>query len=139
MKKLLIDTNIVIDLLAKRDPDYADAAQIFSLGDKRHIQLSVSALTIANTNYLLLKLKPHNEVKSILRKFKLLVDVLSLDDKIINLALNDTDFKDFEDGLQYFLAIENDQDIIITRNLKNYKNSKIPAMTAEQFLKSYKI
>jgi len=75
----------------------------------------------------------------ILRKFKLLVDVLSLDDKIINLALNDTDFKDFEDGLQYFSAIENDQDIIITRNLKNYKNSKIPAMTAEQFLKSYKI
>lgn len=139
MKKLLIDTNIVIDLLAKRDPDYPDAAQIFSLGDKKQIQLSVSALTIANTNYLLLKLKPHNEVKSILRKFKLLVNVLSLDDKVINLALNDTDFKDFEDGLQYFSAIENDQDIIITRNLRDYKNSKIPAMTAEQFLKSYKI
>jgi hypothetical protein len=112
---------------------------IFSLGDKKQIQLSVSALTIANTNYLLLKLKPHDEVKSILRKFKLLVDVLSLDDKVINLALNDTDFKDFEDGLQYFSAIENDQDIIITRNLKDFKNSKIPAMTAEQFLKSYKI
>jgi len=139
MKKLLIDTNLAIDLLAKRDPGYTDAAQIFSLGDKKQIKLSVSALTIANTNYLLLKLKPHNEVKSILRKFKLLVDVLSLDDKIINLALNDTDFKDFEDGLQYFSAIENDQDIIITRNLKDYKNSKIPAMTAEQFLKSYKI
>ena len=139
MRKLLIDTNIVIDLLARRDPGYADAAQIFSLGDRKQIQLSVSSLTIANTNYLLLKLKPHNEVKSILRKFKLLADVLSLDDKIINLALNDTDFKDFEDGLQYFSAIENDQDIIITRNLKDYKNSKIPAMTAEQFLKSYKI
>jgi len=50
-----------------------------------------------------------------------------------------TDFKDFEDGLQYFSAIENDQDIIITRNLKDFKNSKIPSMTAEQFLKSYKI
>jgi predicted nucleic acid-binding protein len=138
MKKLLLDTNIVIDLLAKRDPDYADAAQIFSLGDKRLLQLSVSALTIANTNYLLLKLKPHNEVKSIIRKFKLLVNVLSLDDKVINLALNDKDFKDFEDGLQYFSAIENDQDIIITRNLKDFKNSKIPVMTAEQYLKTYK-
>jgi len=138
MKKLLIDTNIVIDLLAKRDPDYADAAQIFSLCDKKQIQLSVSALTVANTNYLLSKLKPHNEVKSILRKFKLLVDVLSLDDKVISLALNDKDFKDFEDGFQYFSAIENDQDIIITRNLKDYKKSKIPKMTAEQFLKTYK-
>lgn len=136
MKKLLIDTNIIIDLLAKREPDYADAAKIFSLGDKKQILLSVSALSLANTNYMLLKLKPYNEVKSILRKFKLLVNVLSLDDKIINLALNDEEFKDFEDGLQYFSAIENDQDIIITRNLKDYKNSKIPAMTAEQFLKS---
>lgn len=136
MKKLLIDTNIIIDLLAKREPDYADAAKIFSLGDKKQILLSVSALSLANTNYMLLKLKPYNEVKFILRKFKLLVNVLSLDDKIINLALNDEEFKDFEDGLQYFSAIENDQDIIITRNLKDYKNSKIPAMTAEQFLKS---
>lgn len=136
MKKLLIDTNIVIDLLAKRDPHYADAAQIFSLGDKKQVQLSISALTIANTSYLLLKFKPYHEVKTILRKIHLLVNVLSLDDKVINLALNDADFKDFDDGLQYFSAIENDQDIIITRNLKDYKNSKIPAMTVDQFLKS---
>lgn len=138
MKKLLIDTNIVIDLLAKRDPHYYHAAQIFSLGDTRKIELSVSALTIANTNYMLLKLKSHYEVKSILRRFKLLITVLPLGDKVINLALNDTDFKDFEDGLQYFTAIENGQDIIITRNMKDFKKSQIPIMTAEQFLKSYK-
>ena len=137
MKKLLLDTNIVIDLLAKREPGYSSAAQIFSLGDKRQLQLGVSALTIANTNYLLLKLKSHDEVKSILRKFKLLVNVLPLEDKVISLALNDKDFKDFEDGLQYFTAIENSQDIIITRNLKDFKNSKIPVMTADQFLKIY--
>jgi predicted nucleic acid-binding protein len=137
MKKLLVDTNIVIDLLAKRDPDYFEAAQIFSLGDKKKIRLSVSALTIANTNYLLLKLKPHNEVKAILRRFKLLVEVLPLDDKVINLALNDSDFVDFEDGLQYFTAIENDQDLIITKNLKDYKNSNIPAMTAGQFISTF--
>ncbi len=137
MKKLFLDTNIVIDLLARRDPDYSDAAQVFSMGDKKQIQLSVSALTFANTNYLLSKAKPQNEVKSILRKFKLLVNVLPLEDKIINLALNDTDFKDFEDGLQYFSAIQYDQDLIITRNLKDFKSSKIPALTAGQFLKSF--
>jgi predicted nucleic acid-binding protein len=136
MKKLLIDTNIVIDLLAKRKPNYAEAAQLFSLADKKQIKLSVSSLTFANTNYMLLKLKSPDEVKSILRKFKLLVDVLALDDKIINLALNDTDFKDFEDSLQYFSAIENDQDIIITRNLKDFKKSIMPVLTAAQFLKT---
>lgn len=138
MKKLLIDTNIVIDLLAKREPDYLAAAQLFSLSDKKQVKLSVSSLTIANTNYLLLKLKSPIEVKSILRKFKLLVDVLALDDKIINLGLNDTDFNDFEDGVQYFSAIENDQDVIITRNLKDFKKAVLPVMTAEQFLKAYK-
>jgi predicted nucleic acid-binding protein len=138
MKKLLIDTNIVIDLLAKREPDYYATAQLFSLSDKKQIKLSVSSLTIANTSYILLKLKSPGEAKSILRKFKLLVDVLALDDKILNLALNDTDFGDFEDGLQYFSAIENEQDVIITRNLKDFKKSVLPVMTAEQFLKSYK-
>jgi len=136
MKKLLIDTNIVIDLLAKREPDYAEAAQLFSLADKKQIKLSVSSLTFANTNYMLLKLKSSDEVKSILRRFKLLVDVLALDDKILNLALNDQDFKDFEDALQYFSAIENNQDIIITRNLKDFKKAIMPVMTASQFLKT---
>ena len=136
MRKLLIDTNIVIDLLAKREPYYNDSAKLFSLADKKQINLSVSALTIANTNYILLKLKTPNEAKSILRKFKLLVDILPLDDKVINQALNDTDFVDFEDGLLYFSALENDVEIIITRNLKDFKKSAIPVMTAEQFLNS---
>ncbi len=43
-------------------------------------------------------------------------------------------FADFEDGLQYFTAIENGQELIITRNLKDFKNSKLPAMTAKQFI-----
>ncbi len=59
---------------------------------------------------------------------------LFLDDKIIGLSLNDTDFKDFEDALQYYSALENRNDVIITRNLKDFQKSKIPALTAEQFL-----
>ena len=136
MKRLLIDTNIVIDLLAKREPYYSDSAGLFSRADKKQVQLSLSSLTFANTNYILLKTKKPNEVKLILRKLKLLADVLPLDDKIIDLALNDTNFTDFEDGLQYFTALENDQDIIITRNLKDFKKSKIPVMTAEQYLRT---
>jgi predicted nucleic acid-binding protein len=136
MKKLLIDTNIVIDLLAKREPYYTDSAKLFSLADKKQVKLTVSSLTIANTHYTLIKVKNSIESKSILRKLKLIVDVLTLDDKVINLALNDTDFEDFEDGIQYFSAIENNVDIIITRNLKDYKKSILPVMTAGQYLKS---
>ena len=138
MKKLLLDTNIIIDLLAKREPYYIDSARLFSLADKKKIRLSVLALTIANTNYILLREKKSSEAKTILRKFKLIVDILSLDDKVIGLALNDNEFEDFEDGLQYYSAIENNQDIIITRNLKDFKKSKIPVMTPEQILETIK-
>jgi len=62
----------------------------------------------------------------------LLIGILSLDEKVINLALNDNDFNDFEDCLQYYSALENKIEIIVTRNLKDFENSKIPVMTARQ-------
>ncbi len=134
MTKILIDTNIVIDLLSKRKDFYDDAATLFSKADKKQLKLTISALTFANTNYILTKLKSVKEAREILRKFKVLVELLSLDDKITELALSDETFPDFEDGLQYYSAIENDIDIIITRNKKDFKNSKLPVLTAREFL-----
>ena len=136
MKKLFIDTNIVIDLLARREPFFEESANLFSLADKKIIELSISSLTIANTSYTLLRQMDSGKAKAVLRKLRLIVKILPLDDKIIGLALNDDSFSDFEDGLQHFTAIENSQDIIITRNLKDFKNSKLPAMTANQFLET---
>lgn len=134
MSKLLIDTNIVIDLLSKRDKFYDEAADLFSRADKKELKLTISALTFANTNYILTILKSSKDAREVLRKFKVLVKLLSLDDKITELALSDDNFPDFEDGLQYYSAIENQIDIIITRNKKDFKNSKIPIMTAKEFL-----
>jgi len=134
MKKIFIDTNIVIDLLSRREPFYQEAAGLFSLADKKIIELSISSLTIANTSYTLLRRTNSITAKEILRKLRLIIKILPLDDKIIGIALNDNSFDDFEDGLQYFTAIENSQDLIITRNLKDFKNSALPVMTARQFL-----
>jgi predicted nucleic acid-binding protein len=138
MKRLLIDTNIVIDLLAKRDPFYNDTAKLFSLADKNKLKLSVTSLTFANTNYILQKSESATITREILRKFKILTTVLAFDEKIVDLALNDDEFVDFEDAIQYYSAIENNQDIIITRNLKDFKPSKIPVMTASEFIKTIK-
>jgi predicted nucleic acid-binding protein len=136
MKKIFVDTNIVIDLLSRREPFFEEAASLFSLADKKQIELTVSSLTIAKVSYALLRQMDSNNAKSILRKLRLIVNILSLDDKIIGLALNDNTFSDFEDGLQYFTAIENEQELIITRNLKDFKNSKLPVMTARQFIET---
>lgn len=136
MKKVFVDTNILIDLLSRREPFFEEAAELFSLADNKIIELSISSLTIANTGYTLLRQMNANQAKSVLRKLKLIVNILPLDDKVIGLALNDESFTDFEDGLQYFTAIENRQDLIVTRNLKDFKNSNLPAMTAKQFVES---
>lgn len=138
MKRLFIDTNIVIDLLSRREPFYEESANLFSLADKKIIELNISSLTVANTSYTLLRQTNSHKAKEILRKLRLIVNILPLDDKIIGLALNDDSFSDFEDGIQYFTAIENGQDLIITRNLKDFKASIIPVMTARQFLETLK-
>jgi predicted nucleic acid-binding protein len=137
MNNIFLDTNIVLDLLAYRMPFYTEAAKLFSLADKKQLKLSISALCIADSNYILSKQHPEMEVRKVLRNFKVLVNVLPLDDKISELALN-SDFKDFEDAIQYFTAIENGQDLIITRNQQDFKESKIPVMTAGEFIKTLK-
>jgi len=81
MKNLFLDTNIVLDLLAYRMPFYTEAAKLFSLADKKKLKLSISSLCLADSHYILSRQKPEMEVRNILRKFKVLVIVLPLDDK----------------------------------------------------------
>ena len=134
MEKVFIDTNIIIDLLAEREPFYKDAQDLFTLSDKEEIHLCISSLSFANAYYSIAKHHKEVDAKKYLAKFKVLVTVLALEDKAIELALA-SEFNDFEDGLQYFTAMDNDADIIITRNKKDFKNAKIPVLTAGEYLK----
>jgi predicted nucleic acid-binding protein len=134
MENIFVDTNIIIDLLAKRDLFYKDAQVLFTLSDKKEIQLCISSLSFANAYYSIVKHHKDIDAKKYLAKFKVLVKVLPLEDKAIELALA-SDFNDFEDGLQYFIAMDNESDIIITRNKKDFKNAKIPVMTAGEYIR----
>lgn len=134
MRKAFLDTNIVLDLLLRRQPFYGDAMKLFSLADLGVIQLQVSSLTILNAHYILTKIIGNDAAKTEVRRFSILVLQLPLNDKIIELALNDSKFGDFEDGVQYYTAIESKADVIITRDLKDFGSSKIPVMTAQDFL-----
>lgn len=132
MEKIFVDANIVMDLLEKREEFYQEAQELFTLSDKKNVKLYVSALTLANVHFLLFKhLKM--EARKVLAKFKVLVEILAVDDKIIDLSLA-SNLKDFEDAIQYYTAIENEMDIIITRNKKDFKNLNLPILTAKEFL-----
>lgn len=134
-ERIFVDSDIILDLLGNREPFYIHAAELFSLADKGEITLCVSSLSFSNLNYLLSKQYSADQAKKKLLKFKTLVTVLSVTDKIVELSLS-SDFKDFEDGLQYFTATENGIKRLLTRNLKDFRTAEIMVMTAEQFLKS---
>ena len=134
MDSILVDTNVVLDLLGKRVNFLQEAQELFTMADKGEVKLFVSAITFANTYYILSQQLKISSARKILRQFKVLVEVVPVDDKVIELAL-DSEFKDFEDAIQYYSAIENGVRIIITRNQKDFKHSKIPVLSAKEYLK----
>lgn len=138
MKKIFVDTNILIDFLTQRKPFDIRTGVIFSLAEKGEISLGVSALSIANTHYHLLKNLKSESTKELIRKFKLLLQVHPLNEKFIDLSLNNTDFRDFEDALQYFTALEYGYEAILTRNLKDFKGSNLPVFDPSQLLEVLK-
>jgi len=136
MNGVFVDTDIVLDLLGNRKPFYRHAAELFTIADRSEITIFVSSLSFSNLNYILSKQYSSNQARKVLMKFKTLVTVLPVSDKVVELALL-SDFKDFEDALQYYTALENGVTLLLTRNLKDYKSAGIPIMTAEQYLKKH--
>ena len=132
-KKVFVDTDIIYDLLAARESFYSSAAHLFTLADEGKIQIYISALSLANIHDLISKRKSKDESKEILRKFKVLVHVIPLTEKIIDLALN-SDFSDFEDAIQYYSALQNEIDVLLTRNLKDYRKTQITVLTAQDYI-----
>lgn len=134
-ERIFIDTNVVLDLLGEREPFYNPAAKIVTLADKEKITIVVSALTYSTVFYLLSKYEKRELVIEKIRKFKVLAETADLTDKILEKGLS-SKFNDFEDALQYHCALEKSCDIIITRNVKDFKESAIPVFTPVEYLKS---
>jgi predicted nucleic acid-binding protein len=136
--RLFIDTNVMLDLLGERVPYYDFIAKVATLADKGKVKMIVSALSYSTVFYLLSKFESADKVKEKLRKFKIISEISDLDEKIIEKGLT-SNFPDFEDALQYYCALKQDCDILITRNGKDFKESEIPVMTAQEYLQSIKI
>lgn len=133
MERLYIDTDIILDLLMERNPHYVYSAKLFSLIEQGKIEGYVSSLIFSNLFYIIRKLRSNQKAIESLKKLKLLLKVLAVDEKIIELALN-SNFKDFEDAIQYYATLQNGIGILITRNKEDYKKSDIILFTAEEYL-----
>ena len=135
MSRVFLDTNVILDLLAKRDPFYDSIAKLATLADQKKLILLASPLSFTTVFYVLNKFENSESVLSKLRKFKIICEVCEINEETIEKGLN-SNFKDFEDSLQYYSAVQSNCSVIITRNGKDFKNSSLPVMTAEEFLSS---
>lgn len=138
MEKLLIDTDVLLDFFFDREPFSEHAAQVLDLCEEKKIEGYTTPLIIANTYYLLKKTAKHEAVIDKLNQLLNIIDIVKMDRKVMIKALN-SNFKDFEDALQNFSAVENKKiKIILTRNIKDFKNSELVVLTPETYLKGRK-
>jgi len=136
MDKVLIDTDVILDFFFDRQPFSEYAAKVFSLCELKLIQGFVTPVIFSNVYYLLRQTAKHEKVIEKLNQLITITDVLTMDRNVIVEALN-SKFKDFEDALQNFAAVNTGNiDVILTRNTKDFKSSELGVLTPENYLKT---
>ena len=133
--KILLDTDVILDFFFDRKPYAEDAAKLLSLAELNQIEVYVTPVIISNVYYLLRKTASHVQVVSQLKLLMSIINILLINKEIILLAMNFS-FKDFEDALQNYSAeFDKNIDVIITRNVKDFKESILSVQTPDEFLK----
>ena len=134
--KVLLDTNIIVDFLSKRPVFFNEAEKIISKCRDGEIIGIVAVHTVSTLFYLLKKYVLPETLRDIFYNLFEIIEIGRADKNSVLEALKNTEFTDFEDGLQYQCALEEFIDCIITRNKKDFFSSKIPVYTPSEFLKS---
>lgn len=134
MRKVFIDTNVLVDLLLERDPWAGDAAVIFSMADRKEIELLCCSLSFSTAVYLMQRMKySRKEIVTKLAIVKSLCTVTTVDGFVLDRVLQ-SDFPDLEDAMQHYSALAAGAEVIVTRNVKDYAAAGLPVMTPGEFL-----
>lgn len=133
MNKVFVDTDVILDLLARRIPHFHFSAVLFTFAEMKKLELYTTPLILANTFYILRKQLGNDSAKNAVRKLRILLHVIYSTESVIDKALN-SDFSDFEDAIQYYTALEYGIPVILTRNIRDYKKASIVVQTPESYL-----
>lgn len=132
--KVYLDTNILIDFLGNRGVFTLHALEIFDFASKNRLHLFTSTHVFANAHYVLKKYTDDRELRKTLFELTDYVEIVDVTKSVLLNALL-SDFRDFEDALQIYSSISiKDVDFIVTRNLKDFKGSAIPALAPDELL-----
>lgn len=134
MRRIFIDTNILIDFLARRGAFFIPAWSVVSLS-KQGDKILVSALSFATASYVL---ETHHKmsletIKTLFDNFVKTCSITPVDSQTVNESIASS-FSDFEDAMQYYSALREGADLIITRNKDDYRGALIPVYEPQEFL-----
>lgn len=132
--KVLIDTNIILDYLLEREPFVEQADELVELLVENRISACVAAHTITNLFYILKKNMPLDKMRDVLQNLCGEFEIVGVDSAKIVSVLRNCTFQDLEDCLQDECAADFNAEYIITRNTKDFRSSKVKAVTPEEFL-----
>jgi len=133
MKKIFIDSDIILDVVLQREPFFKSSQKVMAYIEKNKFQGFTSALILANCFYIISNIKNKELAENAISKIRSILTILPFTDKEIGESLN-SGFKDFEDGVQYFVALNNGIDTIITRNISDYKEMHLNVFKPKEFL-----
>jgi predicted nucleic acid-binding protein len=134
MKKVYVDTNILVDFLADRKPYSKAATELFDKSEKDQVKLYTSSHSFATTHYLLKKYTEEEALRRLLTSLLDLIKIVPIDGSIIKKSLL-SKHKDFEDAVQILAANTiNDLDFIVTRNLKDFKDAGVAVLPPDELL-----
>lgn len=129
-----MDTDVILDFFFDRQPYSEFATTILSWSENQKIETYITPVICSKVYYLLRQIAKHEKVIEKLTQLLRIVDVLQMDREVIKSAMT-SEFSDFEDALQHFAAIQQgDIHVILTRNIKDFKKSKIGLITPEQYI-----
>lgn len=133
MKSILIDMDVILDVLTKREPFFAPASNLWARVEKKLIRAYLASHTLTTLLYLIGKAKGKTFAKESVKDLLSVFEIAPVDKSTLLLAL-ESDFSDFEDAVQFAAAKRVNVDFIITRNTKDYKKSDIPVTSPDLFL-----
>jgi len=136
MNKVFIDADIILDLLLDREPYSLSSSKLFTAIEEREVIAFTTPVILENIYYISAKMINRKSALEYVRKLLTLLKVTAVDEKIMLLAAN-SDFKDFEDSIQYYAAKNEAVDFLITRNKMDYKIADLTVCTPDEYLSVY--
>lgn len=135
MDNVLVDTDVILDFFYDREPFAEFATEILNLCEEKRINGFTTPVVISNVYYLLRKTAKHQLIIEKIKQLLNIIEIIEIGEEAVLDALN-SEFKDFEDALQNFSAVQNGKiNIILTRNVKDFTKSDLAILTPETYLK----